>query len=246
MDQVHVIRHKHRVEGLGLRRIARELGIDRKTVRKYLSEPEPVRKESSARARPVLDVVGARIDALLEEWKERTTEKQRVTSPRVHRALLAEGYEIGERTVREYLAEKRRAASEVYVPLIHRPGEEPQVDFFEVTVEENGVVRKAWKLLIRLMHSGRDFIRLYDRCDQLSFLDGHVRSFAYFGGVPRRMIYDNLSAAVKRRAGLSGKRELTDGFLALVSYYCFEACFARPGEGHDKGGVENRASGWRI
>ena len=54
---------------------------------------------------------------------------------------------------------------------------------------------------MRLMYSGRDFVRLYDRCDQLSFLDAHVRAFAYLGGVPERIVYDNLSAAVKKIVG---------------------------------------------
>lgn len=246
MDQVHVIRHKHYVEKMGIRRIAREMGFDRKTVRRYLSEREPIRKETKPRLRPVMAVVGPRIDALLEEWGPRTTKKQRVTSPRVHRQLLAEGYQVSERTVREYLAEKRRQWAEVYIPLVHRPGEDAQVDFFEVHVEHDGVMRKAWKFLVRLMHSGGDFIHIYERCDQLSFLDGHVRAFQYFGGIPKRMVYDNLTAAVKRRTGLLRERELTDAFRALVSHYLFEPCFARPGEGHDKGGVEARGKGIRL
>lgn len=246
MEPVHVIRHKHEVEKIGIRRIAREMGLDRKTVRKYLEESEPVRKETVPRNQPIMAALKPRIDELLEEWKGRTTEKQRVTSPLVHRQLLAEGFEVGERTVRGYLAEKRRQSLEVYVPLVHRPGDDAQVDFFEVTVEEDGVMRKAWKFLVRIMYSGRDFMHIYDRCDQLSFLDGHVRAFACFGGVPHRMIYDNLTAAVKRRAGLYKDQELTDAFRALASYYLFEACFARPGEGHDKGGVENRGKGIRL
>jgi len=246
MDQVHVIRHKHYKEKHGIRKIARAMGVDRKTVRKYLTEAEPKRQEEKPRGRPVLEVVGPRIDELLGEWKPRTTPKQRITSPLVHRQLLAEGYEVGERTVRGYLSEKRRQKKEVYVPLVHRPGDDAQIDFFEVTVEEGGIMRKAWKFLVRLMHSGRDFIHIYDRCDQLSFLDGHVRAFAYLGGVPKRMVYDNLSAAVKRRAGMIHDRELTDAFRSLVSYYLFEPCFARPGEGHDKGGVEGRGKGIRL
>lgn len=245
MEEVHVIRHKYYVEGQKIRRISRDMGLHRKTVRKYLKESEPVRREK-VRGRPVLDAIAPRIDELLNEWRTQTTKKQRITSPVVHRQLIAEGYTVGERTVREYLSEKRREAAEVYIPLVHRPGDDAQVDFFEVTVEENGIARKAWKLLIRLMHSGRDFVRIYDRCDQLSFLDGHVRAFAYFGGVPLRMVYDNLSAAIKRRAGMLKDKTLTDAFSALVSYYMFEACFARPGEGHDKGGVEARGKGIRL
>jgi hypothetical protein len=97
---------------------------------------------------------------------------------------------------------------------------------------------------MRLMYSGRDFVFLYERCDQVSFVDGHVRAFEYFGSVPRRLVYDNLKSAVKRRVGVF--RELTDRFQALASHYCFEPCFARPGEGHDKGGVESRGKAIRL
>jgi len=243
MAQVHVIRHKVLVEGLSIRQVARELGVSRNTVSKYLKQPQPVRHEGPRR-KPVLERVAPRIDELLVEWSDRTTPKQRITGTRIHRQLREEGYEVGTTTVRTYLREKRRQAAEVYIPLVYRPGDVAQVDFFEVTVDEQGTRRKAWKFLMRLMYSGRDFVWLYDRCDQLSFLDGHVRGFAHFGGVPRRMVYDNLTAAVKRRVG--AHRELTDRFRALSSHYLFEPCFARPGEGHDKGGVEARGKGIRL
>lgn len=244
MDQVHVIRHKVLVEGLSIRWVARELGVSRNTVRKYLQVSEPLRQEKGPRARPVLERVIPRIDALLSEWEPRTTPKQRITGSRIHQELVEEGYKVGITTVREYLREKRRHAREVYIPLVHRPGEEAQVDFFPVTVEEDGTFRKVWKFLMRLMYSGRDFVWLYDRCDQLAFLDGHVRAFNHFWGVPRRVVYDNLAAAVKRRVGL--ERQLTDRFRTLVSHYLFEPCFTRVGEGHDKGGVEARGKGIRL
>jgi transposase len=245
MDQVHVIRHKVLVEGQSIRRVARDMGLSRNTVRKYLQVSEPVRVEKTPRSRPVLEKVAPRIDKLLEEWGPRTTAKQRITGSRLHRQLVEEGYEVGVTTVREYLREKRRQRAEVYIPLVHRPGEEAQVDFFDVTVEEGGEFRRAWKFVMRLMYSGRDFAWLYDSCDKASFLDGHVRAFEHFGGVPRRAVYDNLSAAVRRRAGAE-KHRLTDRFQALVSHYLFEPCFARPGEGHDKGGVEGRGKGIRL
>ena len=216
MDKVYVIRHKVLVEGRSIRAVARELGVSRTTVTKYLHQSEPVRKESEARPRPVLSLVARRTDELLEEWGPRTTRKQRITASRVHRQLSEEGYVVGITTLREYLREKRRREAEVYIPLIHRPGDEAQADFFEVTVDEAGVRHKAWKFLLRLMYSGRDFAWLYDRCDQLAFLDGHVRALAHLGGVPRRVVYDNLTAAVKRRVGVDLK--LTDRFLALSTH----------------------------
>ncbi|MCB1033085.1 MAG: IS21 family transposase [Acidobacteria bacterium] len=243
MDQVHVIRHKVLIEGRSVRSVARELRVSRNTVRKYLQQSEPVRREGP-RARPVLEAVAPRIEEILEEWSLRTTRKQRVTGSRVHQQLVEDGFTVGVTTVRAYLAEKRRAAQEVYIPLVYPPGDSGQVDFFEVTVEEAGQRRKAWKFVMRLMYCARDFVWLYDRCDQVAFLDGHVRAFAYFGGVVRRLVYDNLTAAVKSRVGL--ERQLSSRFQALVSHYLFEPCFARPGEGHDKGGVESRGKGIRL
>ena len=245
MDEVHVVRHKHFNEKQSIRRIAREMGIHRKTVRKYVGQAEPCRVEREARPQPVMGLVGPQIEAVLEEWGPRLGGKHRLTSVRLHRELVARDIRIGERTVRRYLAEKRRAAAEVYIPLVHRPGDEAQVDFFEVTVELKGVMTKVWKFLMRLMYSKRDVVWLYQRCDQTSFLDGHVRALGTIGAVPHRLVYDNLTAAVKRRL-LHGQRELSDRFRALSSHYLFEPCFARPGEGHDKGGVENRGKGIRL
>jgi hypothetical protein len=118
------------------------------------------------------------------------------------------------------------------------------VDFFEVLVDLDGVRRKAWLFLMRLMYSGRDFAWIYERQDQTSFLDGHVRAFAHFGGVPARVAYDNLKAAVVRIL-VGGERTLTPRFAALASHYLLEPCFCRPGEGHDKGGVESRGQAVR-
>jgi len=245
MEAIHVIRHKHFNEGRSARWIAREMGLHRATVRKYLGQSEPHRVEANGRPHPVMGAVGPRIEALLDEWAPRLEGRHRLTSTRLHRQLREEGLEVGERSVRRFLAERRRRAAEVYIPLVHRPGDEAQVDFFEVTVDEGGRRRKAWKFLMRLMYSCRDFIHLYDRCDRPCFLDGHVRAFAHLGGVARRLVYDNLSAAVKRVVGLKD-RELTDRFKALCSHHLFEPCFARPRQGHDKGGVEGRGKSIRL
>ena len=245
MDRRYVIRHKWHHEGLSIRQIARDLGVSRNTVRKYVdAEGEPRRREAGKRPQPVLEKVRERIDEILLEWGQRTTSKQRITGTLVHEQLLGEGYQVGSTTVRAYLAEKRRARQEVYLPLVWRAGDAAQVDFFEVTVEVAGERRKVWLFVLHLMYSGRDFAWLYERCNQVAFLDGHVRAFEHFGGVAQRCIYDNLKAAVKRRLGL--ERELSARFLALCSHYLFEPCFARPGEGHDKGGVEARGKNVRL
>jgi transposase len=244
MDKVYVLRHKVSVEGKSISSVARELSISRNTVSKYLTESEPVRKGTVSRERPVMDKVAPRIDELLEEWKHRVTPKQRITGSRILRQLHEEHYQVGITTVRDYLREKRRKTAEVFIPLVYRPGDEGQFDFFDVTVEDHDQFRHVWKLLLHLPYCGRDYLNFYDSCDQLAFLDGHVRAAVFFGGLPRRIAYDNLSAAVKRKVGL--EPQLTDRFQALVSHYLFEPCFTRRGEGHDKGSVESRGKGIRL
>jgi transposase len=244
VDQVHVIRHKVLVEGRSARQVAKELGISRRTVRKYLTEAVPIRTESQPRPRPVWDAVRARVEQLLTESAQWTGGKQRLTATRLHELLVAEGNTIGVTLVKEAVAAWKRERREVFVPLTYRPGDLAEVDFFEVLVDIDGTRRKAWLFLMRLMYSGRDFAWIYERQDQVSFLDGHVRAFAHFGGVPARAAYDNLKAAVARIL-VGGERALTARFAALASHYLFEPCFCRPREGHDKGGVEARGKALR-
>lgn len=244
VDQVYVIRHKVLVEGRGIRRVAREMGVSRNTVRRYLAVSEPIRKQSKARQRPVFEAMAPQLEELVEEWTKRTTGKQRITAARLHRELIERQQEVGLTLVQDWWRERRRQRAETYVPLVHRPGDEAQVDFFDVTVEVGSERRRAWMFVMRLMYSGRDFAWLYEWADQVSFLDGHVKAFEHFGAVPHRLIYDNLSSAVRRL--VVPERELTVRFQALASHYLFEPCFARPGTGHDKGGVESRGKGIRL
>jgi len=100
MDQVHVVRHKVLVEGQTIRRVAREIGIARNTVKRYLEWPTPVRVELAPRARPVWARVGVRLEALLTESPQWTGGKHRLTAKRLHGMLLAEGFDVGVTTVR--------------------------------------------------------------------------------------------------------------------------------------------------
>jgi len=88
-----------------------------------------------------------------------------------------------------------------------------------------------------LPQSDACFVKAY-RCETTeAFLDGHVASFAFFGGVPLSILYDNLRIAVAKICG-DGKRERTRAFTELLSHYLFVDRFGRPGKGNDKGKVE--------
>jgi transposase len=244
VDQVVIIRHKVLNEGRPIREVARDMGVSRNTVRKYVRrvpdwKPKPVKRRS-----PKMERFGPLIDALLEEWSKRTTKKQRITGTRVHKHLVGKGHDVGITTVRTYLRRKRRAEAEVTIPLVHRPGAEGQVDFFDVTVDVAGERRDVHAFVMSLPYSDWDYGRLYEQEDLPSFLDGHVRVFDRAGFVPRRLVYDNAKVAVDRIEG--GQRQLNTHFQQLVAHYAFETSFTRVGEGHDKGAIEVRGKRLRL
>jgi transposase len=179
-------------------------------------------------------------------------------------SLGQRGVDIGYTVVKQLMRQRRRRDAEVFVPLHFTPGDVAEVDFFEaaVYVDEPGDAKviedlhergstdgpryrvKAFLFLMRLPCSGVDVVVLYPKQNQVCFLDGHVRAFNVLGGVPTRIVCDNLKAAVLKHL-VGSERLLQPRFLALATHHRFEPCFARPRTGHDKGAVEARGKGFR-
>ena len=88
-----------------------------------------------------------------------------------------------------------------------------------------------------LPHSDDCFVRAFPAETTEAFLEGHCQAFAYFGGVPRQILYDNTKLAVAKICG-DGTRDRTRAFTGLLSHYLFADRFGRPGKGNDKGKVE--------
>ena len=103
---MHVVRHKVRVEGRSQRAVARELGLARVTVRKYLEHAAPVRRSEGCRRRPVWDAVAARVQTPLGESVRWTGGKQRLTATRLHQLLVAEGHAVGVCLVKDAVADR--------------------------------------------------------------------------------------------------------------------------------------------
>ena len=138
------------------------------------------------------------------------------------------------------------AARGVTIPQVHPPGEEAEVDFGTVSVYLDGELTELSMFLMRLSHSGRAAHICFAGEGQEAFLEGHVIAFRRLGGVPRRVRYDNLKAAVVRV--LRGRdRVESDRFTALRSHYGFDAFYCEPGPGgaHEKGGVEGEVGRFR-
>jgi len=244
------IRKAHERDGLSVRELARRFHVHRRDVRQALDSAVPPERKQVVRPSPTLDRWKPTIDGWLEA--DRTApRKQRHTARRVWQRLVEEhGAVVGESTVRRYVAEVRRRMDvplvEVMVPQHHPLGEEAEVDFGTASVYLAGVLVDVSMFVIRLSASGRGYTRAYLNEAQEVFLDGHVRAFAHFGGVPKRIRYDNLKAAVERV--LKGRDRIeSDRFIALRSHYGFDSFFCQPGikGSHEKGGVEGEVGRFR-
>jgi hypothetical protein len=177
--------------------------------------------------------------------------KQRHTARRVWQRLVAEyGAVLAESTVRAFVAqvnfELDNIGFAVTVPQSHGPGEEGECDFGEFMAWIEGTWVKCWMFCLRLSHSGRAFHVAFCHQAQEAFFEGHRLAFEHFGGVPVRIRYDNLKAAVIKV--LLGRERLeNERFIALRSHYGFDSFYCLPGisGAHEKGGVEGEVGRFR-
>jgi transposase len=218
------------------REVMRREGIHWDTLTKILrySEPPGYRKKqvrSKPKTGPFLD----RISQIIDTDKS-LPKKQRHTAKRIYERIKEEGYQGGYTQVKEAVRNVKIRKKEVFMPLKHKPGE-AQVDFGYALAKVAGYLKKVAFLVMALPYSGAFFLRTFERECTESYWDGHARAFEFFGGVPRRITYDNARVLVSKIIS-SRERKLTDGFLQLQSHYLFREHFCRVARPNEKGVVE--------
>ena len=224
-------------DGLSHREVARRFGIDRGTVSKIVkyAAPPGYRRVIAVRRPKLADHVGF-IEEILEK-DETAPRKQRHTARRIFERLRDErGYDGCYSTVRDYVRPRRQSRKEAFVPLAHPPGH-AQADFGEAVAVLGGVEQKIRFFVMDLPQSDAIFVKAYHAETAEAFCDGHVSAFAFFGGVPLSILYDNTTLAVAKILG-DGTRQRSTLFSALQSHYLFTDRFGRPAKGSDKGKVE--------
>ncbi len=219
------------------RSAARHFGISRESVKKMLSfSVPPGYRRTAPINRPKLDGFTEIIDQWLRDDVGRPR-KQRHTAKRIFERLRAEhGFAGGYTIVKDYVREHRRRSREMFVPLHHPPGH-AQADFGEALVEIGGVEQKAHFFALDLPHSDACYVRAYPAATAEAWMDGHVHAFAFFGGVPQSILYDNDRCLVARILP-DGSRKRARLFSGFLSHYVIHDRYGRPGKGNDKGGVE--------
>ena len=251
-------------EGDSKSKISRDLGINRRTVRHYIteyltelekekkagthvegtlatyvSEPPQYHRSSSPKLALTKEVIN-QIDLYLEENKRKRREgmrKQVMLKRDIHEALIDQGFIIGYTTVCNYIKAEKYREMEAFIRQDYMPGESCEFDWGEVNLIIAGEKRKLNMATFTAAYSNYRYALLFDKQDTLAFMESHIEFAAAIGGVYQEMVYDSMRVAVKRFIGRS-EREPTRALLQLSGYYKFRYRFCNVRKGNEKGHVE--------
>jgi transposase len=221
MDQKEQILHYHRVDGLSLREISRRVGLNRKTVTRYIRDYEASIRENpeegldiclaSKPKYPARNVECTRMTepvcAEIEYWlqenaKRRQTgmRKQCLKKQDIHRVLIEKGFNISYSSVCKYIqrrkTEKSKKPKDVFVKQYYEPGQECEFDWGEVKLRIGSKPVTFTMAVFALCHSEGRWAYLFRHQDNLAFMESHRNFFHDVHGVPHTMVYDNMKVAV--------------------------------------------------
>jgi transposase len=243
MPQQQYIKYLREIEGLTINEIADILKIDWRTAKKYADKDDwnlaitPRYKKC-----PVMEPFKEIVETWLIE-DSHIPRKQRHTATQIYQRLVKEyGFTGSLRTVNEHVRRKRRdlelERAKSFERLEH-PGGEAQVDFCTIQVSKDSKFMEYKLLVMSFPYSNAAFVYPVPAENQECFLEGLKAILNEAGGVPKRIWFDNLSAAVVS-IEKDGNRRLTDSFSRFCAHYRFEAVFCNAARGNEKGHVENK------
>lgn len=243
VPQQQYIRYLREFEGVSIAEIAQTIGVNWRTAKKYADQEDwNLKPRRSRHKAPVMDPYKDLVDTFLME-DSLLPRKQRRCGQRIYEILYHEhGYRGCLKNVTEYIRRRRQEMdlekATAYQRLEHPEGE-AQVDFTTIQVSKDSALHDYKLLIMSFPFSNAAFIHPVPSENQECFLEGLKKLLSKAGGVPERIWFDNLSAAVVSIEP-DGKRQLTDAFLRFSAHYRFEAVFCNPNSGNEKGHVENK------
>ena len=210
--------------------IATQLGVHHSTVQRVLAHAGIV--QPFDKPRPSV------VDPYLPFVIETLTKYPTLPASRVYQMVRERGYRGGSDHFRHIVSRVRpRPPAEAFLRLRTLPGEQGQVDwahFGKITIGR--AERVLWAFVLVLSWSRALFLRFYLSAAMPSFVRGHVDAFAFFRGVPRVLLFDNLKSAVLERVGSAIRFHPT--LLELAAHYRFEPRPVAVARGNEKGRVE--------
>lgn len=218
-------------QGLNKSNIARQLGLDLKTVRKWIAKPFQPQQRERARS---LDPYAAFLQARAPEVG--------FNGAVLLREVRLLGYEGSYPVLLRYIRPWRQAAQASVEPTIRfetDPGQQAQVDWGSTNVVFDAGIKRVHLFVMVLGYSRRIFVKAYlnERLDAL--LDGHCAAFAHFGGRTRSILYDNPRTIVLDKEEQTGSVRWNSSFKDRMDFYGVELRLCRYYRAQTKGKVES-------
>lgn len=227
-EKLAAIRRLYFAEHWKIGTIASELGVHRDTVRAAV-ETDPLHRP--CRLRP------SHLDPYLPFLRETLERHPRLRATRLLEMIRQRGYPGSIQRLRCVVVQLRPAVKEPFLRLVSLPGEQAQVDWAHFgTVKVGRAERKLSCFVMTLSYSRALYLEFFFDQSQENFFRGHVAAFAFFSGVPRVILYDNLKSAVLERQGSAV--HFHPRLIELCSHYHFQPRPCAPGKGNQKGKVE--------
>lgn len=217
-------------QGLSANAIAAALGLNWRTVKKYIQNRGQQRSYDSSKRRSRLAPYHER----LEQWLQ----EDNYTATRLFDRLKAAGYTGSYQTVKRKVREiKGRLGRKAYVRFETEPGRQAQVDFADFQIDDgHGSVKTVFVFSMVLGFSRKKYMELVAERSLATFLDCHIRAFEAFGGVPGEVLYDRMKNVLIRQ--MLGKLEWNRDFYSFCLHYQFRPLVAPPYAAWVKGKVE--------
>ncbi|MFM0649897.1 IS21 family transposase, partial [Paraburkholderia bryophila] len=180
----------------------------------------------------------------------RRPKKERRTAWMLFQEIKAGGYDGCYSRVTDFIrawrqGEGKAVSKSAFVPLRFELGEAFQFDWSEEGLVVGGIYRKLQVSHMKLCASRAFWLVAYPSQGHEMLFDAHTRSFAAFGGVARRGIYDNMKTAVDKVHKGKG-RTVNPRFAVMCSHYLFDPDFCNVASGWEKGVVEKNVQDSRL
>src|SRR6516225_131432 len=216
--------------GWGERRIARQFGCSRQTVRRYLAAGGYVSYRAPRRVKKL---------AGLEEWLAERFRRHRGNADVVRQDLEGEkGLKVSLRTIERAVAPLRQALmAEARATLRFEtpPGHQLQIDFGETWATVGGERLRLYLFVATLGYSRRLFVRAFRHERQSVWFDGIEAAFGHFGGVPQEVLLDNARALVDRHDAVTREVAFNPRLGAFAGYWGFRPRACAPYRARTKG-----------
>ena len=248
VDLIGGIRRAYFEQRLPIKEIVRRLAVSRATVRRVIrSQKTEFKYERGVQPVPKLGEWVSVLNEMLEK-EAQLPRRERRSTQRLFEELRGRGYDGAHdsvhRFVKAWREERARVPAQAFVPMSFAPGEAYQFDWSHEMITLRGLPLTIKAAHMKLSHSRMPFVRAYFRETQELVFDAHDKAFAFFGGVCRRGIYDNMKTAVE--AIFVGKaRQYNRRFLQMCSHHLVEPVACTPASGWEKGQVENQVGNLR-